>query len=603
MLDILKLLKMKISFWRIFWPTFIAILVTSFIILFSFLGILGGIVASFTDTDEVEGHASILRMKLKGTILENSKSDLDPYTLTLKHQVGLSDLLFGLDQAKKDKSIKGIYLELANVSAGYATLKELKNGIEEFKKSGKFVVAYNTGELISLKQLYLTSSSNENYGFPSTHVEFLGLGREYDFYFNTLSKIGVEMQVIRGYENHFKSAVEPYIYTKLSDSARLQTQKIYSTIWDQIKLDLSKNTGVSIKQLEQLAEKVKITTVKDAVKFGLLKGSKYQDELDELLSKKIGLSKNKKLEFIDFEKYAKKSFYENQSLVEVKDPSIAVILTEGEISVDGKELSSNKVAGYIREARLDKSIKTIVLRVNSPGGSALASDVIWREVMLANKKKPVIVSMGDLAASGGYYISTPASYIFAEPTTITGSIGVFGVIPYTGKLFEDKLGVTFDRVQTNKHAVLSLNRKLTTEEIAIVQKDVNGIYSDFLSKVASGRKMSKTNVHRIARGRVWTGLEAKQIGLVDELGGLYDAISFAAKKTKINNPRVKYWPLKKVEPFDAWLEELDNLKEDSKISLTQNKMPKIVEDYLHTISTFEQFEGIQMRIPHYYQLK
>jgi len=211
--------------------------------------------------------------------------------------------------------------------------------------------------------------------------------------------------------------------------------------------------------------------------------------------------------------------------------------------------------------------------------------------------------VGDLAVSVGYYISTSASYIFAEPTTITGSIGVFGVIPYTGKLFEEKLGVTFDRVQTNKHAVLSLNRKLTPEEIAIVQKDVNGIYSDFLSKVASGRKMSKDKVHRIARGRVWTGVEAKKIGLVDELGGLYEAISFAAKKSKISNPNVKYWPLKKVEPLEAWIEELDNLKENSKISLSQKKMPKIVEDYLHTISTFEQFEGIQMRIPHYYQLK
>ena len=287
MLIDLKSLTMKISFWRIFWPTFIAIIVASIISLFSFFGILGGIVASFSEGDEVESHASILRMKLEGTILENSKSDLDPYSLTLKHQIGLSDLLFGLDQAKKDKSIKGIYLELANVSAGYATLKELKNGIEEFKKSGKFVVAYNTGEMISLKQLYLTVSSNENYGFPSTHVEFLGLGREYDFYFNTLSKIGVEMQVVRGHENHFKSAVEPYIYTKLSDSARLQTQKIYSTIWDQIKLDLYKNTGVSIKQLEELAEKASVTTVKDAVKFGLLKGSMYQDELDALLSKKL----------------------------------------------------------------------------------------------------------------------------------------------------------------------------------------------------------------------------------------------------------------------------------------------------------------------------
>ena len=594
---------MKISFWRIFWPTLIAIIVASIIGIFSFLGIVGGVVASLSAGDNEEEKGAILRMKLEGTIFENSKSELDPYSFSVKQQIGLSDLLFGLAQAKKDKSIKGLYIELSNVNAGYSTLKELKAGIEDFKKAGKFIVAYNSGEMLSLKQLYLTSSSIDNYGFPSTHVEFLGLGREYDFYFNTLSKVGVEMQVIRGYENHFKSAVEPYIHTKLSDSARLQTQMIYTNIWAEIKKDLAVNTGVNEDQLEKLAENATITTVNDAVKFKLLKGVKYQDEVDAILAKKIGISKDEKLNFVDFEKYAKKLFYENQSLVDVKNPSVAVILAEGEISVDGKELSSDKVAAYIREARLEKTIKTIVLRVNSPGGSALASDIIWREVVLANKIKPVIVSMGDLAASGGYYISTPASYIFAEPTTITGSIGVFGVIPFTGKLFEEKLGITFDRVQTNKHAVLSLNRKLTSEEIAIVQKEVNGIYSDFLSKVAVGRKMTKNQVHRIARGRVWTGEEAKKIGLVDELGGLNEAINFAVKKAKLNKPVLKYWPLKKAEPLEAWIEELDNLKENSKISISQKKIPKLVEDYLHTISTFEKFEGIQMRIPHYYELK
>jgi protease-4 len=594
---------MKISFWRIFWPTLIAVIVASIIGIFSFLGILGGVVASLSAGDNEEEKGAILRIKLDGAIFENSKSELDPYSFSVKQQIGLSDLLFGLAQAKKDKSIKGLYIELSNVNAGYSTLKELKAGIEDFKKSGKFILAYNSGEMLSLKQLYLTSSSIDNYGFPSTHVEFLGLGREYDFYFNTLSKVGVEMQVVRGYENHFKSAVEPYIHTKLSDSARLQTQVIYSNIWAEIKKDLAANTGVNEGKLEKLAENATITTVKDAVKFKLLKGVKYQDEVDAILAKKIGISKDEKLNFVDFEKYAKKLFYENQSLVDVKNPSVAVILAEGEISVDGKELSSDKVAAYIREARLEKTIKTIVLRVNSPGGSALASDIIWREVVLANKIKPVIVSMGDLAASGGYYISTPASYIFAEPTTITGSIGVFGVIPFTGKLFEEKLGITFDRVQTNKHAVLSLNRKLTSDELAIVQKEVNGIYSDFLSKVANGRKMTKNQVHRIARGRVWTGEEAKKIGLVDELGGLNEAIKFAVKKAKLSNPVLKYWPLKKVEPLEAWIEELDNLKENSKISISQKKMPKLVEDYLHTISTFEKFEGIQMRIPHYYELK
>ncbi len=273
---------MKISFWRIFWPTLIAVIVASIIGIFSFLGILGGVVASLSAGDNEEEKGAILRIKLDGAIFENSKSELDPYSFSVKQQIGLSDLLFGLAQAKKDKSIKGLYIELSNVNAGYSTLKELKAGIEDFKKSGKFILAYNSGEMLSLKQLYLTSSSIDNYGFPSTHVEFLGLGREYDFYFNTLSKVGVEMQVVRGYENHFKSAVEPYIHKKLSDSARLQTQVIYSNIWAEIKKDLAANTGVNEGKLEKLAENATITTVKDAVKFKLLKGVRIGHRLNEV---------------------------------------------------------------------------------------------------------------------------------------------------------------------------------------------------------------------------------------------------------------------------------------------------------------------------------
>jgi protease-4 len=308
---------MKVSFWRIFWPTLIAVIVAGLISIFSFLGLLGGVIASFDSEKEEEVTGSILKLTLEGNILENSKSDVDPYAFKIKHQFGLTDLLYGLEQAKKDNSIKGIYIELTDVNAGFSTLKELKKGIEDFKKSGKFVVAYNSGELLSLKQLYLTSSAGENYGFPSTHVEFLGLGREYDLYLNTLNKIGVEMQVVRGYENHFKSAVEPYIHSKLSDSARLQMQRIYANVWSQIKTDISKVTNISMDKLEYAAENAKITTVKDAVKYGLLSNALYQDELDEILAKKINLTKGEELKFIEFEKYAKKKFYENQSLVDL----------------------------------------------------------------------------------------------------------------------------------------------------------------------------------------------------------------------------------------------------------------------------------------------
>jgi protease-4 len=594
---------MKISFWRIFWPSFIAIIVSGILFAFSFFGILGGVLASFSGEDNQEvTNKSILKMTLAGQIVENSETNFDPYNLSVENKIGLSDILFGLKKAKEDKNIKGLYLEIKELKTGYATINEIRKGLDDFKKSGKFVLAYNTGEMMSLKQLFLTSITKDNYGFPSTHLEFLGLGRQYEFYANTLSKVGVEMQVVRGEENHFKSAVEPYISSRFSDSAKLQVQLIYNELWSNIKKSLSLTTGVNEIKLDYLAENGLVTTIKNAVSFNIMKGVKYQDEIEELLKNKAGISLFDKIEFYDFEKYAKSKFYDEQGLMDVKKPSIAVILAEGDISVDGKGLSSDKVANYLKEARNDKNIKAIVLRVNSPGGSALASDVIWREVILAKKSKKVIVSMGDVAASGGYYISCAADYIFAEPTTITGSIGVFGVIPYTGKLFEEKLGVTFDEVKTNTHSVLSLNRKLTVNEIDIIQKDVNEIYRDFLLKVSEGRKLDVKKVHNIARGRVWIGSDAIKKGLVDKIGGIDDAINYAAKISNCKTPIVKYWPIKKREPLEAWLDELQELKNNSSIHLKTKELPSFLLTYLSIFKDLDNFSGIQMRLPHIYKV-
>jgi protease-4 len=599
-----KIIEMKISFWRIFWPSFIAVIFASIIGTLSFFGVIGGVLAVFSSEKvEESSNNSVLRMTLKGDIFENSETEFDPYNLRLNQKIGLSDLLYGIQKAKSDKSIKGLYLEIDGINAGYSTIKELRKALNDFKSSGKFIVAYHMGELISLKQLYLTSITKDNYAFPTSHVEFLGLGRQYDFYVNTLSKIGVEMQVVRGKENHFKSAVEPYINTKLSDSARLQVEVVYRKLWSEILNDISQNTSLDLNKMNEIAENALVTTSKDAAKYKLIHGVKYKDEIESILKSKIDLAQNDKLEFSEFEKYAKNNFYESQELTSVKNPSIAVILAEGEISTNGDGLSSDKIAKYIKEARLDKNIKVIVLRVNSPGGSALASDIIWREVVIAKKTKKVIVSMGDYAASGGYYISCAADRIFAEPTTITGSIGVFGVIPFTGRLFEEKLGISFDEVKTNKHAVLSLNRKLTPEEIAVIQNDVEEIYDDFLSRVSEGRKLTKNKVHQIARGRVWMGSDALKIGLVDELGGLNEAILYAKKMVKSKDQTIKYWPEKKVQPFDKLMEDFGELKNNSSLKVTHKELPKVVVEYLNTIQSLENFGGIQMRLPHIYHIQ
>jgi protease-4 len=287
-------------------------------------------------------------------------------------------------------------------------------------------------------------------------------------------------------------------------------------------------------------------------------------------------------------------------LVSADNPNVAVILSQGDISTGGEGISSKEVCKLFQDVRSNESIKTVVFRVNSPGGSALASDEIWREVKLTNKIKKVVVSMGDVAASGGYYVSTPASRIFAESSTITGSIGVFGVIPFIGDMLTDKLGLTFDRVSTNKHSVLSLNKKLTKEELSFLQEEVNQIYSDFLSKVAQGRGMTVEEVNRIARGRVWTGEDALKIGLVDEIGGISEAISYASKQAGLTNAKVLYYPLQKEDPFADLMERIQ--EEEFAKSKNENYVSDELLDYYKKLKVLDNMNGVQMRLPFYINL-
>lgn len=590
----------KVTFGRIFWPSLVAILVASFITMILFFTVLGGVIGSLiggsTNTEVESG--SVLHMTLEGQISENSSTKFDPMSLTMNSKIGLSDILYGLESAKKDKSVKGVFLELKNLQCGFATAREIRNAINDFETSGKFVVSYNGGEVITQKEYYVSSAANENYGFPTSTMEFNGLGAELMFFKNTLDKLEVEMQVIRGSNNDFKSAVEPFFRTEMSDSSRVQIEKYLSSIWMDIRTDISSDRKISVEELNDIAENMKIHRAQDAVELKLLDGVKYKDEVMAIVAKKANEESIGEKDLISFEKYAQKGLINNQADIKNKNANVAVILAEGDVSVDGDGLSSDKICKYVREAREDKTIKTIILRVNSPGGSALASDEIWREVQLANKTKKVIVSMGDVAASGGYYIASPADRIFAEPTTITGSIGVFGTIPFIGKMLENKLGLTFDRAQTNKHSVMSLNRKLTPEELAIVQNEVDAIYSQFLSRVSVGRGISVEKVNEMARGRVWTGTDAQKIGLVDELGGLKDAINYAAKKAGINNKDVsiRYWPEKKSDRLSEFLETIS--ESESTEMKTQTQLPADLIYYYQQLKKLESMRGIQMRMPY-----
>lgn len=589
----------RVTFGRIFWPSLVAILVASFITMILFFtvlgGVIGGLMGSSASKDVKSG--SVLHMTLEGQISENSSSKFDPMSMQMNSKIGLSDILYGLESAKNDNQVKGVFLELKNLQCGFATAREIRNAINDFEKSGKFVVSYNGGEVITQKEYYVSSAANENYGFPTSTMEFNGLGAELMFFKNTLDKLDVEMQVIRGNNNDFKSAVEPFFRTDMSDSSRVQIEKYLSSIWLDIRTDISKDRKVSVEELNDIAENLKIHRAEDAVAFNMLDGVKYKDEVLEIVAKKAGEKTIGEKDLIAFEKYAQKGLINNQANIKNKNANVAVILAEGDVSVSGDGLSSDKICKYVREAREDNTIKTIVLRVNSPGGSALASDEIWREVQLANKTKKVIVSMGDVAASGGYYIASPADRIFAEPTTITGSIGVFGTIPFIGKMLENKLGLTFDRAQTNKHSVMSLNRKLTLEEFGIIQTEVDAIYAQFLNRVSEGRGISVEKVNEMARGRVWTGTDAKRIGLVDELGGIKDAINYAAKKAGIDKKDVtiRYWPAKKTDRLTEFLETIND--SESAEMMTQNQMPENLIYYYEQLKKLESMQGIQMRMP------
>lgn len=438
-----------------------------------------------------------------------------------------------LDQAAADGDIAALYLtgnlRPEGYGSGYGALAELKAAIKRFKEaSGKPVIAYNQGW--SKREYFLCSGAGTLYGSPFGQVEVSGPSAETMFMGRALKKYGIEFQVTR--VGKYKSAVEPFLLDGMSEENRAQQKKLLDDLWLDWKTSVAKDRGIRPEDIQQLADEKAILTAGEAERAGLLDKLAYFDEvLDELKSLSGRTEKDQDFPQIDLVDYAKipptgggKS-------------RIAVVYAEGEIvdgDGDGGQVGGDRLGRELRKLRLDPDVKAIVLRVNSPGGSATASDVVQREVIQARKVKPLVVSMGTVAASGGYWISTYGDHIFAEPETITGSIGVFGLLPNVKKLANDH-GITWDRVQTAKLALPSISRPNTPEEMARIQAIVDDIYDQFLLKVAESRRMKKEDVQEIAQGRVWSGREAVRLGLVDELGGLQDAVRYAAKLAKVEN--------------------------------------------------------------------
>lgn len=588
--------KKGLTFGKVFFASLLALCVVGLIKII----IVFTTIAKLTpEPFETEGN-TVLHMTLDSDIGDVSYANFSSSTFQLQQKFGLNEILKGIEIAKTDDNIKGIFINVNDVNAGMATVKEIRDALEDFQNSGKFLLAYN--ENYTKKSYYLSSVADEVYVFPSGMFDFLGLGTEVMFLKGALEKLDVEMQIIRGSNNKFKSAVEPLMYTEMSDANREQTQKYLDALWGEMLKAIEKDRGVSVAELNEIADSAYIRKSSQAVDYKLADGVKYYDEVMELLKAKAGANEDGEVELLSFQKYA----FEKTKLpigVEEVAGNIALVIAEGEI-VDGNgeigQIGGNSMAALIREARLDSTIKAVVLRVNSPGGSALASDIIWREVILTKAEKPVIVSMGDVAASGGYYISCAADKIYAQPNTITGSIGVFGVIPYTGDLLKNKLGVTIDRVQTNEHSIMSMNKKLTEQEFKIIQQGVDDIYLDFISKVGEGRGMTNAMVDSIGQGRVWAGSDAIDIGLVDEFGGINTAVLDAANRVDIakDDIQIKVYSTAKTDKFIEVMQSFEE-GEQASVSVDSEFQSKLMEMY-HYVKLMESNQGIQARLPYLY---
>jgi len=532
------------QFFKFVLATIVGIILSTIIIILVIAGLIAG--AGADKTVQVDAN-SILHIEIKYPISErtanNPLANLSFLGLDGDKSIGLKDILANIKKAKTDNNIKGILLDESYMLSGQATTEEIRNALIDFKKSGKFVIAY--AEVYTKGFYYLASVADKVYINPKGVFEFDGFSSKTMFFKGALDKLGIEAQVIR--VGTFKSAVEPMILTKMSDANRLQVSSYLNSLYDHYLTGISKARGINRDSLFNYANQARIQQPEDALKLKMVDGLKYRDELLDELKGKLKIKSKENISSVELSEYTKAD--NDVDTKEISTNRIAVVYAAGDIASgegDDNSIGSETTAKALRKVRTDDKIKAVVLRVNSPGGSSLASDVIWREVMLTKKVKPIIVSMGDVAASGGYYISCAADSIIAEPNTITGSIGIFAVLPNMQKLFNDKLGITFDGVKTGQFADLgNTSRPLTPAEKMILQNQINHGYDDFTKAVAEGRHKTQAYINSIGQGRVWTGEQALEIGLVDRLGNINDAVKSAAKMARLKDYRLVAYPEQK----------------------------------------------------------
>ncbi|MBQ8959486.1 MAG: signal peptide peptidase SppA [Bacteroidales bacterium] len=589
------------KFYKIVLAAFIGTLIALVINFFIKVGVVSSMISSLSK-NEAETSAtvkpnSVLYMKLNYAIADrttdNPFSGLDFQSMESKDMTGMNDILRNIEQAKTDPNIKGIYMDLSSIPTSTATLQEIRNKLIKFKESGKFIVTYS--ETYSQSAYYMASVADKIFLNPEGALDLHGMASQVMFYKHLLDKLDIEMQIVRGPNNRFKSAVEPYFLDKMSEANREQMDKLLGSVWGQILTGISQSRNISVEQLNQIADNLEtIFNADKALEYGLVDNLYYKDQvLDELK----GLTgSNKNINAIGNAKYAKSYKDKNMSKNEV-----AVIYASGQI-FDGKgdetaNIYSDNLSKTIRKAREDENVKAIVLRVNSPGGSAVASAIIGRELDLTKEVKPVIVSMGNYAASGGYWISAKGDYIFADPTTLTGSIGVFGTFPNAKGFLNDKIGLTFDVAKTNENADFgSITQPLTEFQYAKLQENVVKTYDQFTKRVAEGRGLRQTYVDSIGQGRVWSGADAIGLGLVDQLGDMEDAIAYAAAKANLGSD-YKVTEMPKKKDFMSRLMESISSSNADKLDAAMRMKLGAYYDYLQGIENLQKNTGIQARMP------
>ena len=566
------------KFGKIVLAAFLGTLIALVINFFIKVGVVSSMISSLskdTETSTTVKPNSVLYMKLDYEIpdrtVDNPFGGISFNSMETKDATGMTEILRNIEHAKTDPNIKGIYMELSSIPTSTATLQEIRDKLIEFKESGKFIVTY--GESYSQSAYYIASIADKIILNPEGALDLHGMASQVMFYKHLFEKLDVEMQIVRGPNNRFKSAVEPYFLDKMSEANREQMDKLLGTVWGQILTGISQSRNISVEQLNLIADNLEtIFNAQKALDFGLVDNLYFKDQVIDELKGLTG--SNKEINAIGNANYAKS--YKDKS---VSKNEVAVIYASGQI-FDGKgdeeqNIYSENLSKTIRKAREDENVKAIVLRVNSPGGSAVASAIIGRE--------------------GGYWISAKGDYIFADPTTLTGSIGVFGTFPNVKGLLNDKIGLTFDVVKTNENADFgTITQPLTEFQYSKLQEMVVKTYDDFTKRVAEGRGLTQSYVDSIGQGRVWAGADAIGLGLVDQLGDMEDAIAYAAQKANLGSDyKVTEWPKQK----DFFTRLMDSMNEKDKIDIALKQKLGVYYNYFKGLENLQKNTGIQARMP------